>query len=134
MTYSTQCRATNKEQGPPRYSQNWVHSIKDKLKITDDQIFCGPWNIKLSEIISAHLYNIKTFLNIPYGKVLEIKTDKECFQFGLNPWAKAHEHIPISYTESNCEMTGKPYSSYSKKQKLLFLFAIFIILIVFYLI
>ncbi|MFC1494339.1 hypothetical protein ACFL6W_03570 [Thermodesulfobacteriota bacterium] len=131
MTYITQCRATDKEQGFPRHSQHWVDSIKDKLKITDNQISCGPWKIKLSEIKSAHLYKIKTYHNIPYGKVLEIRTEQECFQFGLNPWAKAHEHIPINYSESECKMTTPiPYSIYSIKQKSLFLLAVIFLIFI----
>jgi hypothetical protein len=130
MTFSTQCRATNLEQGVPRYSQNWAHSIKDKLIVADNQISCGPWNIKLSEIISAHLFKVRTFFNIPYCKVLEIKTVHNCYQFGLNPWAKLKEHIPMPYSESECRMIGKPFISYSKKQKLFFLLAItFLILL-----
>jgi len=130
MIHSTRCRATDREQGPPCYSQNWALSIKDQLKITDNQIFCGPWIINFSDVVSAHLYSVKTFFNLPYCKLLEIRTEHNCFQFGLNPWSKIYQHIPVSYSESECRMIGKPYSSCTKKQKLYFLFAgIFLILL-----
>lgn len=128
MTYRCRCRATNKEQGTPRYSQNWVRSIKGKLEIDDNKISCGPLDIKLSNIVSAHLYNVKTFLNIPYCKVLELKTENEYIQFSLNPWTKINRYLPISFSESNCKMVGIPYSSYPKGQKLfMLLVAIFLI-------
>lgn len=120
MTYSCICRATDREQGQPRFSRNWVNSVKTRLFVSDDYIQCHPWKLKFSDLNSAHLYHVRTILGFPICRVLQVSTNEGIVQFGLNPWAKPHEYMPLEVTESKCRMLGKLYGSYSKLHIVLF--------------
>ena len=108
MRYRCFCKATNREDKEPRYSQNWVVAKRAFFKVFDDHIECGSWNIPFSEVESAHCYKAKQMF-IP-GKILQLVTKKGKYQFGFNPWANPFKHLSIEYEQSEIKLG---YSTYS---------------------
>ena len=75
-------KATTAEGDDIRRSLNWVTARRGILKIFDDHLELGPWNLFYSDFDEAILFSIRqTF--IP-GYVLRIKTQGTIYQFGLN--------------------------------------------------
>ena len=111
------CKATNKEEKEPRYSQNWVLSKRAFLKIYNDRIECGSWVIKNEEIEKAHVYKTSMLFCIPV-QVLQLITPAGTYQFGFNPWADPIKHLEVEYSESKVKLK---YSSYSIAVRVLLL-------------
>ena len=79
-------KATAAEGDQMKYGPNWAFSRRAPLKVFDDHLECGNWNINTNEIENAVLYSIKSIFLFP-GYVLKIETKEKCYHFGLN-WGK----------------------------------------------
>ena len=72
LLYKCNCKATDREEGEPGHSANWVASKRARLKIYEDRVECGDWTIPLSQVLEAKLYTARQFL-LPV-KVLHLVT------------------------------------------------------------
>ncbi len=72
------------------------------LKLFDDRIECGDWTVPYSEIDEVVLYKAKDFV-IP-ALVLKLTTKDNVYQFGINPWCKIAEYLPISFREEKSSL------------------------------
>ncbi|MEM9163772.1 MAG: hypothetical protein AAGC54_11980, partial [Cyanobacteria bacterium P01_F01_bin.4] len=61
---------------------NWVMSRRGLLKVYDDRLRCGDWDIPYADIEEAVLFRTRQMLITGY--VLRIKTQGRIYQFGLN--------------------------------------------------
>ena len=59
LLYKCMTKATNRESGEPRYSQNWAMSKRRIFKIVTDKITCGSWTFNISKITNVILYKTK---------------------------------------------------------------------------
>jgi hypothetical protein len=84
-------KGTKREDSEPRYSQNWLLARRGSFCIYDEEIKCGDWIIKFSDVKKVILYRTRQLL-IP-GKVLHFITIKGNYQFGFNPWAKPEKYL-----------------------------------------
>ena len=110
------CKATNKEEKEPRYSQNWALAKRAFFKIYNDRIECGSWIIKNEDIERAHVYKTsQMFLPV---NVLHLVTNSGTYQFGFNPWANPIKHLEVKYSESKVKLG---YSAFSIATRLLLL-------------
>jgi len=81
-------KATTDEGEQRKYGPNWVTSRRSTLKVFEDHIECGNWQISFDEIENAVLFSFKSlFLRIP-GYILTIESADRTYHFGLNGWAK----------------------------------------------
>ncbi|MEM8810547.1 MAG: hypothetical protein AAGF01_31435 [Cyanobacteria bacterium P01_G01_bin.38] len=81
-------KATTAEGDDIRRSFNWVMSRRGLLKVYDDRLACGDWDIPYAGIEEAVLFRTRQMLISGY--VLRIKAQGQIYQFGLNPgrfWA-----------------------------------------------
>ena len=108
------CKATNKEDKEPRYSQNWVLAKRAMFKIYGDRIECGSWLIKNTDIEKAHVYKTSQW-GMPVN-VLQLITNTGTYQFGFNPWANPIKHLEIDYSESKVKLG---YSTFSIATRLI---------------
>lgn len=76
-------KATTAEGDDIRRSLNWMLSRRGLLKVFDDHLECGDWNIAYSEIEESVLFRTRQMFIPCY--VLRIKTHGIVYQFGLNP-------------------------------------------------
>ena len=63
------------------------------LKVFDDRVECGSWSIPCESIQDAVVYQLR-WLFFPVG-VLYLELADESYQFGVNPWAKPWNHLPV---------------------------------------
>lgn len=106
--YKCWAKATNKEEGSPRRSHNWVTSKRSWFEIYKDKIECGDWIIPFSEIQEAIVYKTRSlFMSVV---VLQLKTSDQTYQFGFNPWANPIKYIPFDYTEEKIKLKHTPLS------------------------
>ena len=93
IVYRCLAKATRSESGTPRRSQNWVAARRAWLNVSDHEVSCGDWTIPNDQIKSATLYWVKQ-IGIP-AQVLELSTDSETYQFGINPWCRVQPALPF---------------------------------------
>ena len=86
LLHKCMTKATTAAGDQMRYSPNWVVSRRAMLKIYDDHIECGDWNIPYSELDAAVLSSIRSTFFMP-GYILRIDTADTSYHFGLN-WGK----------------------------------------------
>lgn len=100
--YRCMTKATNRELGEPRLSQNWLWSRRGWFKVFPDRVACGDWDIPFSEIQEVVLYRSRwSFMPV---SVLKIRVAGETYQFGFNPWAHPEAHLSIPYREENVKL------------------------------
>lgn len=102
VLYSCMTKATQNEEGSPRYSLNWAVSQRGSFIIYSDRVQCGDWIIPFSTIIEATIYHTSQIF-IPVN-VLELKTTNGVYQFGFNPWAKPFDYLKLNYKEENVKL------------------------------
>jgi len=92
--YKCMTKATNREKGEPRYSQNWIISKRGFINFYDDHFELGSWKFEFDKIKNPILHKSRQML-IPV-KILTFDYQDKHYQFGLNPWADPLPHVPFS--------------------------------------
>ncbi|MEO0727634.1 MAG: hypothetical protein AAFZ63_24035 [Bacteroidota bacterium] len=92
------CKGTRvKGDGEIKRGANWVVSKRAVLILTNKNIVCGDWLIKLDDIEKATLVFFDSFWGA--GQVLQIKTKEQLhFQFGMqrNPAWDGQNVLPLT--------------------------------------
>lgn len=107
--YTCQTKATDRESGEPRYSHNWVVSRRARLRIYEDRIECGNWRIVADDVQAATIYRARQWLIIPVD-ILVVQAGSRVYQFGLNPWNKVRDHLPVDFDEEPLTLKYSPFS------------------------
>ena len=108
LLYQCLTKATNKEKGNPRRSQNWVFSKRAFFKLFDDHIECGNWNFLISEISNCIRFRTKyLFTSV---SILQFDAKGETFQFAFNPWANPFKYFKLDYKEENISIKHSTFS------------------------
>ena len=106
--YRCWTKATNREEGEPRRSLNWVGSRRAWFKVYEDRIECGDWTIPTSAVQDAVLYEASQFF-IP-ARVLSLEAEGVTYQFGFNPWCRVGQHLPFEVRNEKIKLGGSPFS------------------------
>ncbi len=106
--YRCWTKATNREEGEPRRSLNWVRSRRAWFEVYEDRIECGDWTIPTSAVQDAVLYEARQFL-IP-ARVLSVEAAGVTYQFGFNPWCRAGQHLPFDVRNEKIKLGRSPFS------------------------
>ena len=106
--YKCWTKATNREGGTLRRSQNWITSRRSWFKIFTDRIECGNWNIPFAEMQEVVVYRGKQML-IPVT-VLKIEAFGQTYQFGFNPWANPIKYLSIPYRKEKVRVKYSVFS------------------------
>ena len=81
------------EPGSIKHSRQWVTSRRAWLMVFEDRLRCGDWEIPFAAISDAVLYK---GWSPPWPvQVLELVVGTYAYQFGLNPWCRIQDHLPI---------------------------------------
>ena len=108
LIYKCWTKATNKESGPPRRSQNWALSRRAWFHIYDDRIECGDWVLPFDRITNAKVYITKqTLISV---SVLQLEVSGQVYQFGFNPWARPISKLPLEITQGRVKLKNSPFS------------------------
>jgi len=108
LIYKCWCKATNREDSEPRYSQNWIAAKRAWFKIFTDRVECGDWIIPKGSIDRAIAYKAKQGI-IPVT-ILHLITKNGSYQFGFNSWVKPIGHLGIDVEEQSIKLK---YSAFS---------------------
>ncbi len=101
-------KATDKEPGAPRYSQNWAFAKRTFYKVFADRVEVGGWVIPFGEIKDIVLYKTKQMFIPVY--VLDIQTEEKNYQIGFSPWADPLKNLPMSVKSERIRLKYSPYS------------------------
>lgn len=107
-TYQCWVKATDGEQGPPRYSASWLVARRARFKVFSDRVECGDWIIRSSEVQDAVLFEARQWF-IPVF-VLSLQTAAKTYQFGFNPWVRIGSHLPFAFRSERVQLR---YSAFS---------------------
>ena len=89
-------------------SGKWVTSRRAWLKIYDDRVICGDWDIAYSTVSDAVLYKGWSY---PWPvRVLELVVGSSAYQFGVSPWCALERHLPIEVRSVPLEMKHSTFS------------------------
>ena len=106
--YRCMTKATDRESGDPQRSFNWALSKRGFLRVYEDRIECGRWQIRADEVTEATLFRIRG--NLLGGYVLQVRTGERTYQFGLNPWVRIADHLPFPFTETTVKLGYSRFS------------------------
>ena len=106
--YRCWTKATNKEDGMPRYSHHWLTSRRAWFKVFDDRVECGDWVFPVSSVREAVVFKSKQWF-VPVS-VLHLRTETATYQFGFNPWCRVESYLPF---EVKTERVRLSYSIFS---------------------
>jgi hypothetical protein len=106
--YQCWTKATDGEQGAPRYSANWAVARRGRFKVFSDRVECGDWTVRSSEIRDAVLFEARQWFMPVF--VLSLRTETRTYQFGFNPWVRVSSHLPFEF---RCERVRLKYSAFS---------------------
>ena len=106
--YRCWTKATDRETGPPRRSQNWVVARRGWFKVFADRLECGDWSIPLGSIRKAVMYEGRSMF-MP-ARVLEVQAERGTFQFGFSPWVSVDRHLPFQYDRVKVKLGFSPFS------------------------
>ena len=82
----------------------WITSRRAILRLYDDHLTCGDWNVQYSEIRDAVLASFRSpILRIP-GYVLSARTDNNTYHFGLNGWRYWSGNLPFPVTRKKTRL------------------------------
>lgn len=82
---------------------------RDWLKIYDDRIECGIWEIPYAEVKEAIVY--KTRQGFIPVKILVLSTEDGNFQFGVNPWSNPFRHMAIPLRQESMKLEYSLFST-----------------------
>ena len=108
QTYKAWCKATNREDSEPRYSQNWVAAKRAWFRVYPNRIECGDWSIPFEEVKKTIVYRTHQMW-IPVT-VLHLITENGSFQFGFNPWANPIKHLSLDFEEQKVRLKYSLFS------------------------
>ena len=76
----------------------WITSRRAKLRLFDDHLVCGDWNVRYDDIGEAVLALFRSpILRIP-GYILSARTNTHTYHFGLNGWRYWNGELPFPVT------------------------------------
>ena len=76
----------------------WITSRRAKLRLFDDHLVCGDWNVRYDDIGEAVLASFRSpILRIP-GYILSARTNTHTYHFGLNGWRYWNGELPFPVT------------------------------------
>lgn len=101
-------KVTDRENGPPRYSFNWIISKRTFFRVYRDRIKVGKWKIPFNEIENITLYHTKQL--IFSVKLLSIITKEKEFQIGFNPWVNPIQFLPLNINHEEVKMQYSVFS------------------------
>ena len=82
----------------------WITSRRAMLRLFDDHLVCGDWNVRYDEMREAVLASFRSpILRIP-GYVLSARTDLHTYHFGLNGWRYWNGDLPFPVTRKNTRL------------------------------
>ena len=82
----------------------WITSRRARLRLFDDHLICGDWNVRYDDIREAVLASFRSpILRIP-GYVLSVRTDTHTYHFGLNGWRYWKGELPFSVNRTNTRL------------------------------
>ncbi len=108
LLYKCNCKATDREEGEPGHSANWVASKRARLKIYEDRVECGDWTIPLSQVLEAKLYTARQFL-LPV-KVLHLVTAGGSYQFGYSGGKYPEVYLPFKVPKLSVRLKHSAFS------------------------
>ena len=94
---------------PPSYGAHWTAARRGRLKLFGDRAELGPWRIDFAVVTEATLWRARTQLGL-VAPILGLRTANDSFQFGLNPWSKVPDHLPLEVQHRNIRMRYTTYS------------------------
>ena len=86
LLHKCMTKATTAEGDQRKYGPNWVTSRRASLKIFDDRLECGNWQIAFPDIEKAVLYSFRSFFLRMPGYILTVDANNKTYHFGLNGW------------------------------------------------
>ena len=96
MTKAIIAEGDQLETGP-----QWITSRRARLRLFDDHLVCGDWNVRYDDIREAVLASFRSpILRVP-GYVLSARTDTHTYHFGLNGWRYWKGDLPFPVTRTN---------------------------------
>jgi hypothetical protein len=107
-TYRCWTKATDRESGVPRRSQNWVVARRAWLRVFRDRLECGDWVIPIAGIRKATMYEGRSLFGS--ARVLELQTEAGSYQFGMNPWVLLDRHLPFDVDRVTVKFRLSPFS------------------------
>ena len=76
----------------------WITSRRAKLRLFDDHLVCGDWNVRYDDIGEAVLASFRSpILRIP-SYILSARTNTHTYHFGLNGWRYWNGELPFPVT------------------------------------
>jgi hypothetical protein len=88
LLHKCMTKATTAEGDQRCHGPNWLLSRRGILRVFDDHLECGDWQIEYPEITNAVLYSFRSlFLRIP-GYILTVESLDRTYHFGLNGWGR----------------------------------------------
>jgi len=125
LLYKCMTKATDKENGDPGYSKNWIYARRAMFKIFEKQIRCGDWVIELDKIENMTLYKTKQgFFPV---EILKVEMDHKIYQFGFNPWANPMKYIKMDYETKDIKLKYSKFSIIYRIFLIVILIAIFLL-------
>jgi len=82
----------------------WITSRRARLRLFDDHLICGDWNVRYDEIREAVLASFRSpILRIP-GYILSVRTATHTYHFGLNGWRYWNGELPFPVTRKRTRL------------------------------
>lgn len=82
----------------------WILSRRAMLRLFDDHLVCGDWNVRYDEIREVVLASFRSpILRIP-GYVLSARTDTHTYHFGLNGTRYWKGDLPFPVTRKKTRL------------------------------
>lgn len=82
----------------------WITSRRAKLRLFDDHLVCGDWNVRYDDIREAVLASFRSpILRIP-GYILSARTNTNTYHFGLNGWRYWNGKLPFPVTRKKTRL------------------------------
>lgn len=101
-------KATIAEGDDIRHSLNWLVSRRGILKVYDDRLECGDWDIPYSDIEEAVLFQTRQMFIPCY--VLRVRTNNRIYQFGLNPGKYWASELPFPVRRESAKLAFSWFS------------------------
>ncbi len=86
LLYKCMVKATTAEGDQRKYGPNWAFSRRGSLKVFDDRLECGDWQIAFCDLENAVLYSFRSFFFRLPGYILTVEANDKTYHFGLNGW------------------------------------------------
>ncbi len=81
--FQAMCKATTAEGDQLKVGPNWIVARRGRLKLFEDHLACGDWQIPFADIQLAELNSVRSAF-FYRGYVLKVETAERTYHFGLN--------------------------------------------------